>query len=161
MRFSIFFLLFLSGCSIFFGGNDGPKSAKGSLYTINFNSPGWDFKKDNRSDYVFEHQESGHIILSNSFCDEFQDQPLEQLAERTFRTLANFKPAIHEYTTFQNREAYRMEGNGTVDGVNVGLRLLNTRRNNCYFDFVSILPKRSVGSSDKAFDEFLKTVVFR
>lgn len=155
-------LLFLTSCSLFIGGgNDGPKTAKGSLYSVHFGAPSWVYKKDERSDYIFENANDGRILLSNSFCEEFQDLPLEKLAGKTFNTVKEFKSTVSEYTTFQHREAYRLEGHGLVDGVKVYLRLLNTRRNNCYFDFVSIDPFDTVKSTDTAFKDFLDSVVFR
>jgi hypothetical protein len=153
-------LLSLSSCSIFFRGQDGPKTAKGSSYTITYNQPDWVYKKNERSDYIYENMKDGRILLSNSFCEEFQEQPLDQLANKTFKTVKHFKSNISKYTTFQDREAYHLEGMGQVDGVKVTLRLLNTRRNNCYFDFVAIIPEK-VSDADAAFDKFLKTVVFR
>ena len=155
----LFALLFLSGCSLFFGGKDEPKTAKGTRYSITFSKPQWTYKQDNRSDYVFQNTD-GRILLSNSFCEEFQEQPLQKLATKTFKTVDGFQPRISEYTTFQNREAYRIEGTGKVDGVLVTLRLLNTRRDNCYFDFLSINPEKT-SESDNAFEEFLQTVSFK
>lgn len=152
-------LLFLSSCSLFIGGKDQPKTAKGTRYSIPFNHPQWSYKKDKRSDYVFENDD-GRILLSNSFCEEFQEQPLEQLATKIFKTVNNFKPKVSEYTTFQNREAYRIEGTGKVDGVSVNLRLLNTRRDNCYFDFLSINPEKT-SETDNAFETFLHSVSFK
>jgi hypothetical protein len=61
----------------------------------------------------------------------------------------------------ENREAYRLDGKGKVDGVPVGLQLLNTRRNNCYFDFVSIVPEKLIDSDVELFDRFLKSVEFQ
>lgn len=156
----LFALLFLlSGCSIFFGSPEAPKSAKDSRYTITFALPGWEFQQDKRSDYVFKNKTDGRIILSNSFCEEFQEQPLEQLAKKTFRTINDFKSSKGTYTTFNDREAYRLEGSGFVDGVKVNLKLLNTRRDNCYFDFLAISPQGTESNED-AFAEFLKTVRF-
>lgn len=152
-------LIMLSGCSIFFGSSPGPKSAKKTEYQVNFTSKEWKIKEDNQSDYVYENIRDGRILLSNSFCKEFQDQPLEILASRTFRTVKNFKSFKNEYITLQEREAFRLEGQGQVDGVDVILRLVNTRRNNCYFDFVSITPvKNDPGNTD--FDQFLSAVEF-
>ncbi len=155
----LFALLFISGCSLYFG-KDEPKTAKGSRYSIPFNLPHWVYKKDNRSDYVYENDSDGRILLSNSFGEEFQEQPLEQLAKKTFKTIDEFKPSVSEYTTFQNREAYQIEGSGKVDGVPVTLRLLNTRRDNCYFDFLSINPLKTK-ETDSAFEMFLKSVSFK
>lgn len=151
-------LLSLTSCTLFFGG-DSPKSAKGNEYKIRFESSDWVKKKDERSDYVFENKHDGRILLSNSFCEEFQDQPLDRLAKKTFRSIGDFRSTKGDYTTFHNREAYRLSGAGTVDGVKVNLKMLNTRRNNCYFDFVSIDPLGS--STDSSFDSFLNSVEFR
>ncbi len=154
----VLFLLLLSSCSIFFGAEE-PKSAKDKMYSIKYQSQDWIQKKDDRSDYVFENTKDGRIFLSNSFCEEFQDQPLEQLAKKTFRTVDKFESKKGDYTTFHNREAYRVNGTGVVDGVKVSLKLLNTRRNNCYFDFLAIDPKAV--SSDNTFDQFLNSVEFK
>lgn len=156
MRF--LFLLLLSSCSLFFG-SETPKSAKGKEYSIKYQSPDWIQKKDDRSDYVFENTKDGRIFLSNSFCEEFQDQPLEQLAQKTFRQIDKFNSGKGEHLTFHNREAYRVNGTGEVDGVKVALKLMNTRRNNCYFDFLAIDPKNS--PKDDSFDAFLNSVEFK
>src|SRR5688572_3419361 len=105
----LFALLFLSGCSLFISGKDEPKTAKGTRYSITFSMPHWAYKQDKRSDYVFQNDIDGRILLSNSFCEEFQEQPLEKLAKKTFKTVDGFKPKVSEYTTFRNREAYRIE----------------------------------------------------
>ncbi len=153
-------LLLLSSCSFTLGGKDAPKTAKGRLYSISFESPDWVYESDKRSDYVFENTKDERILLSNSFCEEFQDQPLKELATKTFKTVTDFKSTVSEYTTFENREAYRLEGAGFVNDVKVNLRLLNTRRENCYFDFVAITPEKA-GENDSAFADFLQSVVFK
>ncbi len=158
MRVLILMLL-ASSCSFMFGGGS-PPSAKGKEYEIKFEEAGWkSLKKDDRSDYVFEN-EDGRILLSNSFCGEFQDQPLEYLANKTFKSVGTFQSEKGSYTTIQDREAYRLQGKGKVDGVPVGLQILNTRRNNCYFDFVSITPEKFKGSDSALFDRFLSAVEF-
>jgi hypothetical protein len=159
MKICLCFFL-LSGCSFFIGGNEAPKTAKGSLYSISFQLPDWQDKKEKKSDYIFENTKDGRILLSNSFCDEFQDQPLSVLATKTFNSVKSFKTKISEYQTFNDREAYRIEGAGLVDGVKVNLRLLNTRRDHCYFDFVAIIPSGSQ-ENDNAFEKFLKAVDFK
>lgn len=159
MRFALLLSLFLlTGCSLFFG-SEAAKSAKEKHYKINFQAPHWSAKQDKRSDYVFQNEKDGRIILSNSFCEEFQDQPLNRLALKTFRTIDNFKVQQQDYITFNNREAYRVTGTGEVDGVKVNLKLLNTRRNNCYFDFLAIDPLTS--QADSSFEKFLNSVEFK
>lgn len=156
------FLLLLSSCSLFFGSKQ-PASAKGSQYKINFKEDSWVETKqeEERSDYVWTNKDDGRILLSNSFCEEFQDQPLDVLAKKTFNIVDDFKVEKKDYTTFENREAYRLEGKGKVDGVPVGLILVNTRRNNCYFDFVAITPLKSANGEQADFEKFLKSVSFK
>jgi hypothetical protein len=154
-------LLLISSCALFWGRDRGPVSAKDKHYRVKFNQPAWRQRADERSDYVFANEQDGRIMLSNSFCNEFQDQPLEQLAGRTFETLSEFESIQGDYLQFSNREAYRMRGVGRVDGVKVNLQLLNTRRNNCYFDFVAIDPFSLSQGHHQDFEHFLNSVEFR
>lgn len=144
-----------------FGGPRGPVSAKGNHYSIRFQAPDWVQKQDERSDYVLENQRDGRILLSNSFCDEFQEKGLAELARKTFNSVDGFRVAEERSLTFHNREAYRLEGAGKVDGVEVRMKIQNTRRNNCYFDFVSITPASVGKSSDPEFEQFLGSVDFK
>lgn len=155
-----FVLIFLSSCT-FMMGSKNPESAKNSEYKVKFQSENWKEIKEDRSDYVWENVKDGRILLSNSFCKEFQDQPLHILATKTFNTVDDLKIEKKGYKTFHDREAYEVAGRGTVDGVPVGLILLNTRRNNCYFDFVSITPLESADEKHKEFEAFLNSVEFR
>lgn len=153
-------LIFLTSCTLISSG-EAPPSAKGKQYQVRFSSENWDEKSDKRSDYIFINKADGRILLSNSFCGEFQEQSLEELAAKTFRTVDAYKEGKGDYTIFHNREAYRHEGMGEVDGVRVSLKILNTRRNNCYFDFVAITPEMVKVKSDEAFDKFLESVKFK
>lgn len=153
-------LLFVNACSLSFGP-DQPPSAKGDEYQVKFQSAEWKQQKEDRSDYVWVNKLDGRILLSNSFCEEFQDQPLDRLATKTFNTVDELVIEKKSYTTFHDREAYRIEGKGKVDGVPVGLQLLNTRRNNCYFDFVSITPLKSAEKTHLDFEKFLASVEFK
>lgn len=156
----LYLLLFISSCSLFLGGKEAPKTAKGSLYEITFQDPDWIITRNKKSDYVFQNKKDGRIMLSNSFCDEFQEQSLERLAEKTFRTITRFKESEASYISYHEREAYRTHGTGLVDGVKVTISLLNTRRNNCYFDFLGISPK-GTDHSLADFERFLNSVTFK
>ncbi len=142
-------------------GTPTTEGAKGSQYKVTFKSSEWLEKKQESPDYVWENKKDGRILLSNSFCKEFQDQPLDRLATKTFNMVDGLKIEKQNFTTFHDREAYELEGTGKVDGVPVGLILLNTRRNNCYFDFVSITPLSSAKQKKSEFEDFLKSVEFK
>lgn len=156
-----FLAIFLfNSCSFFWGKPNTPLSAKGSLYTIKFNRHGWILRDDVRSDYIFEKSENGQILLSNSFCNEFQEQPLDQIALKAFIGVKDLRIKNQGYLNFNQREAYEIKGSGFVDGVEVNIQLLNTRRNNCYFDFMDISPQKSK-NQEPVFEHFLKSVVFK
>jgi hypothetical protein len=153
-------ILLLAGCSLFISGPDQPKTAKETRYKITYVKNDWFQKFDNKSDYVFENAKDARIFLSNSFCDEFQEQKLDRLAKKIFDNIKDFKLKNSQYITFKKREAFKGEGVGLVDGVKVHLIIMNTRRNNCYFDFISITPSNVVPDS-KSFEEFLDSVEFK
>jgi len=153
-------LFFIVSCSLSFGP-DQPKSAKNKYYQVKFSDSKWSKPKEDKSDYVFINENDGRIMLSNSFCDAFQDRPLDQLARRTLKLVDDLDIISEEYQTFHHREAYKTIGRGKVDGVPVSLELLNTRRNNCYFDFVSITPLTNSNVSSVDFEAFLNSVVFK
>jgi hypothetical protein len=145
---------------MFIGGKDAPKTAKGTRYSISYEESSWYLKKDNRSDYVYQNSNDGRIMLSNSFCEEFQEETLENLASKTFKSIKDFRSIKSNYITYHDREAFRIEGTGLVDGVRVTLQLLNTRRDNCYFDFLSISPTDTETNSE-SFNLFLNSVSFK
>jgi len=155
-------LFLLSSCS-FMVGTPKIETAKGSLYEIDFKEENWEEnrKVEERSDYVWRNVKDGRILLSNSFCNEFQEQGLDVLALKTFKIVDKLEIQLKKFTTFEDHEAYLLEGTGSVDGVPVGLKLLNTRRSNCYFDFVSITPLNSSRSLTSEFEKFLKAVKFK
>ena len=153
-------ILLLTGCSLFISGPDQPQTAKNTRYIITYVKTDWFQKIDNKSDYVFENAKDARIFLSNSFCDEFQEQKLDRLAKKIFDNIKDFKLKKSQYITFKDREAFKGEGDGFVDGVKVHLILMNTRRNNCYFDFISITPSKVLPDST-SFDEFLNSVEFK
>jgi hypothetical protein len=156
----VFLMILFSGCSFFTGIKESPKTAKGSRYSISFNESEWVQKNDQRSDFIFENKKDGRILLSNSFCDEFQGSSLEQIGLKTFRNIKEFKITLSKYDSFHDRESFRLDASGLMDGVKVTLQLLNTRRDNCYFDFLSINPEgTNTHSSD--FEKFLNSVIFK
>jgi hypothetical protein len=156
----VFLIILFSGCSFFNGIKESPKTAKGSRYSISFNENEWLQKNDQRSDFIFENKKDGRILLSNSFCDEFQGASLEQIGLKTFSGIKEFNIILSQYDSFHDRESYRLDASGLVDGVRVTFQLLNTRRDNCYFDFLSISPAGTkIKKSD--FDKFLNSVTFK
>jgi hypothetical protein len=106
-------------------------------------------------------KDDGRVLISNSFCNEYQNQSLNNLAMKTINSLSDGQLTQEKKITFHEREALEVEGEGKVDGVGVHLKLLNTRRNNCYFDFIAITPISVGTKGSEDFKIFLQSVEFK
>lgn len=151
---SIAILLILSSCSFFLPSNK-MKNAKTS-YQMKFVPNGWSEHKTDRADYYFQGPQGASLIVQ-SFCNEFQNDDLKKLAINTFRSLDNSIIKHQKSFTLKNREALETIGEASMDGVKVNLNLINTRRNNCYYDFFEILPLQQKSIIDK----FIQGVEFK
>lgn len=151
---SIAILLILSSCS-FFLPSTKTKNAKAS-YQMKFVPNGWSEHKTDRADYYFQGPH-GASLIAQSFCNEFQNDDLKKLAANTFRSLDSSIIKQQKSFTLKNREALETRGEASMDGVKVNLALINTRRNNCYYDFFEILPLQQ----KSMIDEFIQSVEFK
>lgn len=150
----------ISSCS-FIDNDKEVSSAKNIHYKVSFKLEGWQELKDDQSDYGWMNQDDGRILISNSFCNEFQNQSLSLLALKTINSMSEGKLTQEKKISFHNREALEVEGQGKVDGVGVNLKVLNTRRNNCYFDFIAITPLSVGTKGSEDFKIFLESVEFK
>jgi hypothetical protein len=150
----------ISSCSFIDDDKDN-SSAKNIHYKVTFQVEGWQLLKDGQSDYAWMNKDDGRVLISNSFCNEYQNQSLNNLALKTINSLSDGKLTQEKKITFHEREALEVEGEGKVDGVGVHLKLLNTRRNNCYFDFIAITPISVGTKGSEDFKIFLQSVEFK
>ena len=154
------FLLPLAACSLFLPSND-PRATKDKNLHVNFEMSGWAKTDPRESDLAWAQQQSGDVLMVNSFCGEFQSLPLETLAVKTFKDYPDFKPLGKNTLEWHGREAFEMEAEANVDGVKVLLHLRNYRRDHCYYDFVLISPRTRTQASLQAFANLVNGVEFR
>jgi hypothetical protein len=141
MRFVPLIILFIiAGCSWLVPTPKKTPTAKGVGYKLKYKSSEWSEVKQKQSDFVFQNKEGSTLVI-NSFCGAFQDEPLKFLAEKTFNGLESVKNKTEKAMTISNREAHLIEAIGGIDGVSVNIKVINMRRNNCYYDFVRITPE--------------------
>ncbi len=159
MRFiPLIILLIFTGCSWLIPAPKKVPSAKNDGYKLNYNSADWKLLKQKQSDYVFQNQ-NGSTLVINSFCGEFQDEPLPVLAEKTFNGLDDIKNRKESPLTLSNREAFQLEADGSLDGVTINIKVINMRRNNCYYDFLRITPQGVTASQNQP-EEMINAVEF-
>lgn len=153
-------LLPLAACSLFIPSND-PRATKDKDLKVQFEMNGWAPTDPRESDLAWVQQQSGDVMMVNSFCGEFQSLPLETLAVKTFKDYPDFKPLGKNTIEWHEREAFEMEAEAMVDGVKVLLHIRNYRRDHCYYDFVLISPRTRTQNSLQAFATMVKGVEFR
>lgn len=151
-------LTIITGCSWLIPTPKKVPTARDSQYRLKYKSDEWKEIKQKQSDYVFQHKD-GSTLVVNSFCGEFQDEPLNFLAEKTFTGLEEIKNKSEKALTISNREAYQMQADGKLDGVTVNIKVINLRRNHCYYDFLRITPE-GVKQKDNQPEELINAAEF-
>jgi hypothetical protein len=153
---SFFLILLVSSCSLF-SSDEGPDKSE---YSIDFIHPDWQEIPPEDSDRAFLNRKNGDVIIANSFCNKYQDNELSTLAERALSGIGKLTYENKMETTFNNKEAYIIYANGKLDGVKVYLKLMNYRRNNCYYDFLMISSSKITKPRDSLFSKFLNSIQF-
>lgn len=151
----LFLLLILSSCSQLLTA-DKPLNAKKSYQPKKIPSQ-WELKENKNVDYIL-HGPQGSSILMQSFCNEFQGSPLNSLADKTFNSLDKSKITTRTEFILQERAALKTTGEAYIDGKQIYLTLINTKRNHCYYDFLEILPLKH---SPSVIDEVINGVKFK
>ncbi len=152
---SVALIFLLTSCS-FFSSTPQSQSAKDS-YTLPSPPKSWKANHTQQADYVF-YGPKGSSLLIQSFCKEFQSPTLKNLAHGTFNSLDRAKITEQVEFNLQDRKALRSQGEAFLDGVKIHLTLVNTKRNNCYYDFLEVLPKTK---SQSIIDDLLKGITFK
>jgi hypothetical protein len=152
-------MLVLTSCS-FLDGDQEMRSAKGHYYNVSFNSNAWKKLEDPQSDYAWLNKTDGRILLSNSFCHHPENLTLSELGRKSIQSINDGKVVSETNIIFHQSPAVEIVGQGIVDGVKINLKLLNTRRGYCYFDFISIDPQ-DLPPQDEIFNTFLNSVEFK
>lgn len=152
---SVALIFLLTSCS-FFSTTEKSQSAKDS-YTLPTLPKSWKANHTQQADYIFYGPE-GSSLLIQSFCKEFQSPSLKNLAQGTFNSLDRAQITEQEEFNLQDRKALRSQGEAFLDGVKIHLTLVNTKRNNCYYDFLEVLPKTKTQS---VINQVLKGIAFK
>lgn len=153
----------LISCSLFLPSPQDP-APKSHAYTANFSDPDWISRPALNSDRAFKHKKTGGILLINSICNKYQDSELEFLAKEAVSYLSDLEIKNSTSRIWQSRAAWDLEAHGKIDGVAVIVKIQNTRRHHCYFDFISISPntdQEALMFQQQGFKELLESVRFQ
>lgn len=157
--FVLVILLSISlSCSIFFPSNKS-SDIKDKKYNVLFNNNGWRNLSSKDTDFVFQNN-NGDILMANSFCHEFQHLSLDKLAMQTINNLSQSKLIQGSFGEFKGRESYQALAHGSMDGINVQIKIQNYRRNHCYYDFI-LITQEMTDDLTLVFLRFLESVEFK
>jgi len=102
MKSIIFFImisLLSSSCSLLWRGKDNKRTASEN-YSISLDKP-WEKIKSNQDiDFAFYNKKSKEIVYSLSYCHLFQDEPVEDILNKSLfgvRTIKHLKKAKTKY----------------------------------------------------------------
>jgi hypothetical protein len=137
----------------------GPKAASKSS-GVTFDSPSGPFSalSDTKADGAWEDKKNGNVISYLSACgDSVDDTPLTESATETFSDLKDLKTIKAQATTFNGREAYDSEVEGSVEGVATRIRAMLFHKNGCLYTLTYVGLAPSFDTDRESFNTFLKS----
>lgn len=155
MHSVVLFLFLFTSCAQLFTADKAVKAK--DTYTVPALPPQWKSRSPQDGDYMLTGP-LGASLFIQSFCGEFQGESLPILARKTFKSLDQSKILEQKEFILSGRSALKSSGEALVDGVRIRLHLINTKRNNCYYDFLEILP---MPQSPSMMDQFIRAVKFK
>lgn len=119
----------------------------------------WKGPKLKYKEMVYTHDGIGGTIVTDALCGpKFEDTPVVLLAKHLFYKLdhAQIKPA--RYFTLDGREAVRVDGTGSMDGVPLQMQVVVMKKNFCLYDFVYFAPPKSFAAGRKDFENYYQSL---
>ena len=131
-----------------------PKKAEG----LNFNEPSFDFKsiKNNTVDRAWQDSKNGNTIAFLSECNAKTDPSLKEMENENLAAMTNVNITENRDTTYNEREALFSSVNGQVDGVEVRMRLVLFKKDNCNYTLSYVGRKKHFPSDEKIFNDFVE-----
>lgn len=119
--------------------------------------PSWTGPRIRLKQLVFENDRIGGTIVTDALCGpKYNDSPLLRLAQDLFLPLGNRHLNRERSLTLAGREALRLQGTGTMDGVPIGMDVVVLKKDFCLYDFVYFAPVRSFSEGEKDFEKYFR-----
>ena len=112
--------------------------------------------KSDTADRAWLSSKNGNTISFLSDCNNPVDPPLQQIESDSLNVLANLKIISSKNINYSGREALETTAAGQVDGVNVKMKLLTNKKNNCSYSLIYGGVTEKFDSELKFFDNFIK-----
>lgn len=152
-------VVLVSGCAMFFPDRSAPKSES---YTYQEpNSPwnriaaGSEAEQAARADVAFENHSNGAIISLNSICRKYQKYSLDQLTNDLLLKITNKRKISDDFIQIDGTKAKNSVYLAQIDGVDLKIRTVVLKKNNCMYDFMYVVVPDKDTESQKSFEQFL------
>ena len=118
--------------------------------------PSWKGPSLRLKQLVFEDNGIGATIVTDALCGpKFNDAPLPRLARDLFERLDQKKLGAEKWLTLDGRQAVRLEGEGSLDGVPIRMEVVVSKKNFCLYDFVYFAPPDTFQKGWQDFEGYL------
>lgn len=97
----------------------------------------WTGPRRELNQLVYSNNALGATVVVDALCGrKFDDAPLRILARNLFTSLDDPQPGPSESFELQDREALQMDGQGSMDGVPIAMRVIVLKKDFCLYDFI-------------------------
>lgn len=105
---------------------------------------------------VYTHEGMQATIVTDALCGKkFEDAPLKRLAADLFEPLEKAHVKSENGFVLDGRNAYRIMGEGALDGVPMGMAVVVLKKDFCLYDFVLFAPPKHFPAAEKDFKDYV------
>jgi len=110
-------------------------------FEVGFLPAPWEGPARQLNHLVYKNDVLAATIVTDALCGrKFDDAPLPILARNLFISLDDAHPDRSETFPLRGREALRMDGEGSLDGVPLRMRVVVMKKDFCLYDFMYLAP---------------------
>lgn len=113
--------------------------------------------KSDGADKVWLSSKTANTIAYLTECESTNDPSLKQLESEYLNALGKLEIVKSETSNFNGRESLATTANGEIDGINVQVRLVIFKKNNCNYTLSYSGVKKKFDSELKHFDQFVES----
>jgi len=118
--------------------------------------PPWKGPKIRLKQLIHENDPLQATIVTDALCGpKYDDGPLPKLAAEMFQKMTDRKIASQITLTIDGRSAYRMRGQGRMDGVLLEMDVVVLKKNLCLYDMVYVAPPAAFSRGEKDFEDYI------
>lgn len=119
----------------------------------------WKGPKLRYKEMIHENDVLHGTFVMDALCGpKFEDTPLAMLAKHLLYKLENPRMEPKQYFPLEGREALRVEGTGTIDGVSLRMAVVVLKKNACIYDFVYFAPPGHFAEGARDFENYYKSL---